>query len=101
MRFFKRHKFLTVIIILVSIYIYINYTSMIEVSVDRTSKYYTNDIYISNQRIYNDYLNEYEKKAYDELLNAIKKRLKYIKLNLNDYSNEETRSSRIITIWIY
>ena len=88
MRFFKRHKFLTVIIILVSIYIYINYASMIEVSVDRTSKYYTNDIYISNQRIYNDYLNEYEKKAYDELLNAIKKRLKYIEVNLNDYSNE-------------
>ena len=88
MRFFKRHKFLTIILVLVSVFIYINYTSMLEVRVDRTSKYYTNDIYISDQRIYNNYLNEYEKKAYDELLNAIKNRTKHIKVNLNKYNNE-------------
>lgn len=61
MRFFKRHKLLTIILVLLSIFVYINYTSMLEVSVDRTSKYYTNDIYISDQRIYNNYLDNYEK----------------------------------------
>ena len=90
MRFFKRHKLLTIILVILSLFIYINYTSMLEVSVDRTSKYYTNDIYISDQRIYNNYLDEYEKKAYDELLNAIKLRKKHIKVNLNEYSNKDS-----------
>lgn len=85
MRFFKRHKFLTIVLILLAIFIYINYTSMLEIQVDRSSKYYINDIYISNQRIYNNYLNKYEKKAYDQILDTIKKRKKKVNINLSDY----------------
>ena len=90
MRYFKRHKLFSIVLILVSIYIYINYTSMLEVEVDRSSKYYINDIYVSDQRIYNNYLNEYEKKAYDQLLYTIKKRDAKVKIDRNDYPDKTT-----------
>ena len=42
-------------------------------NVDEQSEWYVNDIYMSDGRIYNDFLNEKEKKMYMFLLNNTKK----------------------------
>ena len=84
MRFFKEHKLLTIILLLLSVYIYLNYTIMLE-SNTKKGKYYINALYTSNQTIYNKHLNKYEKMAYDDLLYNIKKRNQLIKVDLEKY----------------
>ena len=76
MRYFKRHKLLSIILMLLSVYLYMNYTRIIEVNpkIDKSSPAYVNDIYMSDERIYNNYLNEFEKMAYDDLKEMFKKR---------------------------
>ncbi len=76
MRYIKRHKFTTIFIIILSVYLYLNYTRIIEVNpkIDENSPAYINDIYMSDERIYNNYLNENEKKAYNEIKDMFQKR---------------------------
>ena len=90
MRYFKRHKFLSIIILLLSIYLYTNYTRIIEVNpkIDKTSEEYVNDIYMSDERIYNNYLNEIEKQAYSELKEMFFKRESKRTLDLVKYDNK-------------
>lgn len=90
MRYFKRHKIATVLLIALSIYIYINYTSIIETNskVDTSSEYYINSLYASDARIYNNYLTTYEKQAYDEMLNMTKKRVTTREIDLTKYDNK-------------
>ena len=90
MRYFKRHKFLSIIILLLSIYLYTNYTRIIEVNpkIDKTSEAYVNDIYMSDERIYNNYLNEIEKQAYSELKEMFFKRESKRTLDLVKYDNK-------------
>lgn len=90
MRYFKRHKFLSIIILLLSIYLYTNYTRIIEVNpkIDKTSEAYVNDIYMSDERIYNNYLNEIEKQAYSELKEMFFKRESKRTLDLAKYDNK-------------
>ena len=84
MRFFKEHKLLTIILLILSVYIYLNYTIMLESNPNK-GKYYINALYTSNQTIYNKHLNKYEKMAYDDLLYNIKKRNQLIKVDLEKY----------------
>ena len=90
MRYFKRHKFLSIIILLLSIYLYTNYTRIIEVNpkIDKTSEAYVNDIYMSDERIYHNYLNEIEKQAYSELKEMFFKRESKRTLDLVKYDNK-------------
>lgn len=48
MRYFKRNKFFTVILIIVSVFIYINYTRIIKPNpnINKKSELYINDIYV-------------------------------------------------------
>ena len=87
MKYFKRHKIFTLVLIAFSFYVYINYTRIIEINdkIDRNNKFYINDIYMSDGRIYNNYLNKDEKKAYDEIISLIKQRKTSKKLDINKY----------------
>ena len=60
MRYFKRNKIFTIILIVISVFIYTNYTRIIEPNpkINRKSSLYVNDIYMSDGRIYNNYLNK-------------------------------------------
>lgn len=60
MRFIKKHKIITIVLIFFSIYIYLNYTRIVEPNplVDKSSIQYINDIYASDGRIYSDYLDK-------------------------------------------
>lgn len=90
MRYFKRHKLLSVVLIILSIYLYLNYTRIIEINpkIDENSSAYVNDIYMSDERIYNAYLNETEKKIYDELKDMFFKRENKRKLDLKEYDGK-------------
>jgi len=75
MQFFKSNKFLTIILLILSFYLYNNYLFLIEKNpmVDRKSSTYINDLYASDERIYNNYLDKTEKKIYRELVEGTKK----------------------------
>ena len=57
MRYFKRNKIFTIILIVISVFIYTNYTRIIEPNpkINRKSSLYVNDIYMSDGGIYNNY----------------------------------------------
>lgn len=90
MRFFKRHKFLTVILLLVSYYIYSNYTMIIDVNpkIDRNNKLYVNDIYMSDGRIYNLLTND-EKIAYDYIIKTVKERKSKVNIDINKFEDKD------------
>ena len=82
MRYFKRNKIFTIILIVISVFIYTNYTRIIEPNpkINRKSSLYVNDIYMSDGRIYNNYLNKSEKTAYNTLLKITKQRKTSVKI---------------------
>lgn len=92
MRYFTRHKLLSIVLIFLSVYLYMNYTRIIEVNpkIDKSSPAYVNDIYMSDERIYNTYLNETEKLVYDELKNMFFERDIKRELDLNKYNGKST-----------
>lgn len=75
MDFFIKHKITTLMLIILSIFIYINYLRPVSknLNIDKKSIHYTNDIYMSEGRIYNNYLTEDEKTMYMTILNNVKK----------------------------
>ena len=80
MEFFKKHKFTTIFLIILSIYIYQNYTRIVTPNnkINKNSYHYVNDLYMSDGRIYNNYLNDTEKKMYDLLFQNAKKHVRQI-----------------------
>ena len=72
MNFIRKHIILSIILIIFSFFVYDNFTRIVSGNklVDKKSEYYVNNLYMSDQRIYNEYLNEREKKMYDLLLKA-------------------------------
>ena len=89
MRYVKRHKLLSIILILFTIYVYVNFTRVIEPNpnIDKKSNAYVNDIYMSDERVYNNYLNETQKKAYQELKDMFNKREVKRKLDITEYND--------------
>lgn len=74
MQFFKKNKFLTILLLILSAYLYHNYFCLIEKNpnIDRNSPTYMNDLYLSDERIYNHYLTPSEQKMYQQIINAKK-----------------------------
>lgn len=103
MRFVKKHKILTIILILLSIYLYLNYTRIVEPNplVDKSSEQYINDLYASDGRIYSDYLDDSEKKIYMKILDNTKKYEKELELKTVDYNcnNVEELSSKLYKVF--
>lgn len=64
MTFFKSNKILTIVLLILSFYLYNTYFFLIEKNpyVDKKSSTYINDLYASDERIYNNFLNTTEKK---------------------------------------
>ena len=74
MTFFKSNKILTIVLLILSFYLYNTYFFLIEKNpyVDKKSSTYINDLYASDERIYNNFLNTTEKKIYRELVKGTK-----------------------------
>ena len=87
MTFFKKNKILTIILIIFSIYVYCNYTKVVSGNnlINKNSEAFVNSLYMSDERIYNDYLTANEKKMYKTIFNGIKNKKRKININLYDY----------------
>ena len=74
MKFFKHHKFLTVLLLLFSLFVYINFTRIVDYdkNTDKKSKHYINELYKSDGRIYEEFLGEDERIMYDHIINQVK-----------------------------
>lgn len=103
MRFIKNHKFLTIVLIVLSFYLYNNFTRIVEPNplVDKSSIHYVNDIYASDGRIYSDYLDKSEKKAYMTILENTKNYKSIFYLKVSDYycKDVEELSSKLYTVF--
>ncbi len=77
MTFFKKkgNIILSIILLGLSFYLYINYFRLVDGNslIDKKSIQYVNDLYMSDGRIYNGFLNEKEQKMYMLLLDNAKK----------------------------
>ncbi len=75
MRFFKNKKMLTILLLVLTIFIYLKYTRKIEGNnlINKNDKLYVNNLYMSDGRIYNNYLSKSEKKMYDRFMEYIAK----------------------------
>lgn len=94
--FIKKNKILCVLLVIVSFFVYSNFTVIIEGNslVDKSSIHYVNDIYMSDARIYNNYLDDKQKKIYMLIFNAIKNfetkvEIKSSEFNLYGASNSD------------
>ena len=87
MRFFKKHILLTILLIGLSFYIYFYYTKINNYNRNTYTKdsHFISELYRSDDRIYNNYLNEKEKKMYDHIINISKRYALSDKINYTDY----------------
>ena len=95
MTFFKSNKILTIVLLILSFYLYNTYFFLIEKNpyVDKKSSTYINDLYASDERIYNNFLNTTEKKIYRELVKGTKIDNGKIKIQITD---EETSVEKVL-----
>ena len=75
MRFFKKHVFLSFVILIASFFIYQNYTRTVtfDKNTDKKNNHYVNELYKSDDRIYKNYLAEEDQMMYDLIFNMAKK----------------------------
>jgi len=106
MIFFKKNKLLTILLLLITIFIYYNFTreTHLDNKVDPNSPFYVNDLYTSKGRIYNDFLNEKEKKLYMIMLDDIKNHrgqryISYSELDCKDFYDCEHYPSYIFEVF--
>lgn len=87
MPFVRKNKILSILLLIFSVYLYQNYTRIVEVNtkVDKNDKQYVNDLYMSDGRIYNNYLTKKEKKMYNHILNNSKKYTKSTIIDFNEF----------------
>ncbi len=95
MTFFKSNKILTIVLLILSFYLYNTYFFLIEKNpyVDKKSSTYINDLYASDERIYNNFLNTTEKKIYRELVKGTKIYNGKINIQITD---EETSVEKVL-----
>lgn len=88
MSFFKHHKILTAVLLILSIFIYFNFTKFnyYEKNLDKDDPHYINELYKSDDRIYKDHLNDKEKKMYDHIMKLSKNYKKTDILNLDEFN---------------
>lgn len=84
--FIKEHKVLSFVVLILAVFVYSNFTRIIEGNylVDKDSEQYVNEIYMSDGRIYDNYLNNDEKKIYMMMLNSAKEGKSLIEIKYND-----------------
>lgn len=101
MNFIKKHIILSIFLAVFSFYVYINFTRMVPGNelVDKSSKYYVNSLYMSDQRIYNEFLDDREKKMYDLLLAATKKGEKDVSIKLMDFGCKDANDCASL-VWL-
>lgn len=92
--FIKEHKLLSLIVVVLSVFVYSNFTRVIEGNylIDKDSEHYINEIYMSDGRIYNNYLTNDEKKIYMMMLKSANEgkslvEIKYSDLECNDWDS--------------
>ena len=88
MNFIKRHPFITVLLIVLSIYIFINYLRPIKENplIDKDSIHYVNSLYYTGGHAYENLLNsESEKKLYLKMVKDIDKAKGSLTFDLNEY----------------
>lgn len=92
MPFLKNNKFLTVLLIFLSLYLYINFTRIVENNskVDRENIHYVNDLYMSSAMIYNKHLTDEEQKMYMQIFKNTKKYENKVNIKLADYNCDTT-----------
>lgn len=95
MTFFKSNKILTIVLLILSFYLYNTYFFLIEKNpyVDKKNSTYINDLYASDERIYNNFLNTTEKKIYRELVKGTKIYNGKINIQITD---EETSVEKVL-----
>ena len=88
MRFVKQKKFMTLLLLALSIFVYIYLTKPVKLNskADPKSEFYINDLYSSEGRIYKNYLNEDEKKLYMTLLDDVRNHRSSRSFLLSDYN---------------
>ena len=74
MIFFKKNKFASIILLLLTVFIYYNFTREVHLNnnSDSKSEFYVNNLYSSGARIYNTYLDEKEKEVYKIMFQDVK-----------------------------
>lgn len=74
MKFFKKNIILTILLIILSGYIYLNYTKINTYDRNTNTKElnYINELYRSDNRVRNNYLNDKEKNIYDHMIKLVK-----------------------------
>lgn len=85
--FFKKKKLLCILLIIFSIFIYTNFTRLVEENslVNKNDGHYVNKLYMSDGRVYNNYLDKKQKKMYMYILNNTKSYKRILKFNLSDF----------------
>lgn len=68
--FFKKNKILCVFLIILSVYVYSNFTILVDGNklINKNDMHYVNELYMSDGKIYNEFLNDAEKKMYRYML---------------------------------
>lgn len=94
MRFFKHHKFVTILLLVFSLYVYVNYTRIVDYdkNTDTKSEHYINELYKSDGRIYKEFLAPEEQQMYKHIINQVKhyylfSRIDFEKFGCYDYED--------------
>lgn len=66
--------------------------------VDKKSEYYVNDLYMSEQRIYNNFLDNREKKMYDLILDSARDGVNEISLKLMEYGCKDANDCASLVV---
>lgn len=87
MQFFKKNIILTVALIVISVFIYYNFTRIVDKNplINENDSQYVNDLYMSDGRIYNEYLDAREKKMYDLFLTNLKTHTRTTEIKLLEF----------------
>lgn len=73
--FFKKNKILCLLLIIFSLYMYTNFTVLVDGNslINRDDMHYVNELYMSDGRVYDEFLNDKEKKMYRYMLDNTRK----------------------------
>jgi hypothetical protein len=85
--FFKKNKFWLVLIVVFSLYMYTNFTILVDGNklIKKDDLHYVNEIYMSDGRIYNEFLSDKEKKMYRFMLDNTRKYKSNLEIDFNEF----------------
>lgn len=82
---------LFIIVSVVGFYFYVGSLN----DIDKTSEYYENNLYLSDQRVYNNYLDDNQKDLYDLLINLYRSRDRKYETTYKDLNCEDNQAKCI------